>query len=132
MANNNTTSDDVIQSFESNFADKNELPSTLVNMWFKKAVARFSCEVEELNYSDDDGEFCCALPQYAIDTMANYMWQLYQEREVSRINKRVSIVGKDLSFDGMGNTKKYASEELGYITHKSSEMTEHQKPPAYG
>ena len=100
-------------------------------MWFKKAVARYANEIEDLNYDSDIDEFEGELTQFAIDTMANYMWQLYQEREVSKINKRVSIVGKDLSFDGSGQTKKYAHEELFYITNKLSEMTEHYKLPAY-
>lgn len=126
-----TEADEIIQSFESNFADKNELPSTLELMWLKKAVARYSTEIEEVEYDEEEEVFSIKLSQYAIDTMANYMWQLYQEREVSKVNKRVSIVGKDLSYDGSGQTKKYASEELSYIAHKSSEMTEHQKPPAY-
>ena len=131
MALENTIADDVIQSFESNFADKNELPSTLEYMWLKKAVARFSNEVGELCYDEDEMEFGCKLNQFVIGTLAQYMLQLYQEREVSKVNKRVSIVGKDLSYDGAGTTKKYAHEELMYITNKSSEMTEHQKPPAY-
>ena len=73
----NACANDVIQSFESNFADKNELPSSLVNIWFKKAVARYSNEIEELNYDSDIDEFEEGLTQFAIDTMANYMWQLY-------------------------------------------------------
>lgn len=131
MALERTVADDVIQSFESNFADKVELPSTLEYMWLKKAVARYSNEIEEINYDENAWEFDSSLSQFVIDTLANYMWQLYQEREVSKVDKRVSIVGKDLSFDGSGTTKKYAHEELLYIANKSSEMTEHQKPPAY-
>lgn len=131
MALGNTIADDVIQSFESNFADKVELPSSLEDMWLVKAIARYSLELEELCYNEDTQEFNAKLPQFVIDTLANFMWQLYQEREVSKVNKRVSIVGKDLSYDGAGNTKKYAHEELVYISNKSSEMTEHQKPPAY-
>ena len=128
---NKTSAEDIIQSFESNFADKHELPVSLEYMWLKKAVARYSTELEEIGFDDDEQEFCCQLSQYAIDTIANYMWQLYQEREVSKVNKRVSIIGKDISWNSTGNLNKYNSEELGYISNKSSEMTEHQKPPAY-
>jgi hypothetical protein len=126
-----TEADEIIQSFESNFADKNELPSTLELMWLKKAVARYSTEIEEVEYDEEEEVFTSKLSQYAIDTMANYMWQLYQEREVSKVNKRVSIIGKDLSWNSAGNLNKYNVEELAYIANKSSEMTEHQKPPAY-
>lgn len=128
---NRTSADEVIQSFESNFADKHELPVSLEYMWLIKAVARYSTELEEIGFDEDAQEFCCELSQYAIDTLANYMWQLYQEREVSKVNKRVSIIGKDISWNSTGNLNKYNAEELGYISNKSSEMTEHQKCPAY-
>ena len=127
----NTTASDVINSFESNFASKVELPETLVNMWLLKAIARYSVELEALSFDNDTQEFDSTLDQYVVDTIANFMWQLYQEREVSKINKRVSIVGKDLSYDGTGNAKKYSKEELDYIYNKSQEMIDNQKPPAY-
>ena len=127
----NTTASDVIDSFESNFASKVELPESLVNMWLLKAIARYSVELEALTYDRDNQEFDVALDQYVVDTIANFMWQLYQEREVSKINKRISIVGKDLSYDGTGNAKKYSKEELDYIYNKSQEMIDNQKPPAY-
>ena len=132
MASGVTLASEVIESFESNFADKKELPVTLVYMWLKKAAARYSTEIDPVYYDDQTKMFGAALDQFAIDTMANYMWQLYQEREVSKVNKRVSIVGKDLSWNSAGNLNKYNTEELAYIANKSSEMTELQKPPAYG
>lgn len=127
----NTNGDEIIESFESNFADKEELPVTLEDMWLKKAIARYSVEVEPLTFDDDTYEFDKQISQYAIDTLANFMWQLYQERLVSKVNKRVSIVGKDLSYDGTGNTKRYSKEELDYITVKSQEMINNQITPAY-
>lgn len=127
----NTTASDVIDSFESNFASKVELPESLVNMWLLKAIARYSVELEALTYDRDNQEFDEPLDQYVVDTIANFMWQLYQEREVSKVNKRISIVGKDLSYDGTGNTKKYSKEELDYIYNKSQEMIDNQKTPAY-
>ena len=127
----NTNGDEIIESFESNFADKEELPVTLEDMWLKKAIARYSVEVEPLTFDDDAYEFDKQISQYAIDTLANFMWQLYQERLVSKVNKRVSIVGKDLSYDGTGNTKRYSKEELDYITVKSQEMINNQITPAY-
>ena len=128
---NPTTAIDVIDSFESNFADKEELPITLEYMWLRKAVARYGVELTPLEYDEETAEFSEKLDPYIIDTLANFMWQLYQERQVSKVNKRVSIVGKDLSYDGAGNTKKYAKAELDYIFDKSQEMIDNQKPPAY-
>ena len=58
------------------------------------------------------------------------MREYYQEREVSRVNKQVSIVGKDFSIDGAGHTKTAARNELEYFNKNSSEMVENQKPTA--
>lgn len=45
-----TTADDVIQSFESTFADKTPLPDSLVFQWLKKAIARYSMEIDDLTF----------------------------------------------------------------------------------
>lgn len=127
----NTNGDEVIESFESNFADKEELPVTLEHMWLKKAIARYSIELDPLTFDEETNEFDAEISPYAIDTLANFMWQIYQERQVSKVNKRASIVGKDLSYDGTGNTKRYNKEELDYIAIKSEEMINNQVTPAY-
>ena len=59
------------------------------------------------------------------------MKQSYQEREVSKVNKRVSIVGKDISIDGNNGSKTAARNELEYDDNKSSEMIANQMPTAY-
>ena len=59
------------------------------------------------------------------------MKQSYQEREVSRVNKRVSIVGRDLSIDGSNGQKTAARSELDYDTSKSIEMINNVLPTAY-
>ncbi len=46
----NTEAKDVINSFESSFADKQVLPESLEIMWLKKAVGRYSVELDELNF----------------------------------------------------------------------------------
>ena len=127
----NTTANDVITSFESSFQDKKTFPEGLEEMWLKKANGRYSVELEPLNFDDDLQEYDCELSQYIIDTLAEFMKQLYQEREVSRVNKIASIVTKDVSFDGMGNNKKFTSEELKYVSEKAQKMVEYQKPTAY-
>lgn len=63
----------------------------------KKAVGRYSVELDELNFDDELLQFDSKLDQYVIDTLAQFMLQMYQERQVSLVNKRVSIVGKDLA-----------------------------------
>lgn len=127
----NTEAKDVINSFESSFADKQVLPESLEIMWLKKAIGRYSVELDELNFDDELLQFNSKLDQYVIDTLAQFMLQMYQERQVSLVNKRVSIVGKDLSIDGSNGTKTAEKSHLDYITWNASEMVENQKPTAY-
>ena len=101
----NTTAQEVIDSFESSFADRQVLPESLEMVWLKKAIGRYSVELDPLNFDEELWEFDTKLDRYVIDTLAEFMKQLYMERQYSLVNKRVSIVGKDLSLDG-GNAQK--------------------------
>lgn len=127
----NTTANDVIQSFESSFVDKKVLPATLELEWLKKAVGRYSIELDPINFDEEIQEFDCKLGRYVIDTLAAFMKQMYMERQWSLVNKRVSIVGKDLSIGASDNSKKYTQEELSYAESQSIDMIENQKPTAY-
>ena len=127
----NTTAQDVFDSFEGMFADKQIIPEGLELLWLKKAVARFSIELDPLTFDSENLEFSNELNQYAIDTLAAFMKQMYQEREVSKVNKRVSIVTKDISVDGNGNAKTAAKSELDYCDTQSKEMIFDQMPTAY-
>lgn len=126
-----TTAQEVYDSFESSFRDKEIIPDTLELVWLKKAVARYSTELEPISFSEEEMAFDEVLDQYAIDTLAAFMKQMYQEREVSKVNKRVSIVSKDLSIDGNGNSKSASRSELEYDSSKSEFMVQMQKPTAY-
>ena len=127
----NTTAQDVFDSFESSFADKVVIPDALEMQWLKKAVGRYSVELEALSFDPVSKAFDSDIGQYAVDTLAMFMKQYYQEREVSRINKQISIVGKDLSIDGQGHGKTAARNELEYIERQSNIMASNQKPTAY-
>ena len=127
----NTTANDVIQSFEASFVDKREIPLSLEMEWLRKAVGRFSIELDPINFDDEIQEFDCKLDRYVIDTLAEFMVQMYQERQVSLVNKRVSIIGKDISIDGSNGTKTAERNHLKYIREKASDMVENQKPTAY-
>ena len=127
----NTTANDVIQSFESSFIDKRIIPESLELEWLRKAIGRFSVELDPLVFDDELLEFDCKLDRYIIDTLAEFMLQMYQERQVSLVNKRVSIVGKDLSIDGSNGTKTAEKSHLEYIRERASDMVENQKPTAY-
>jgi len=126
-----TTANEVFDSFDSSFRDKEIIPDGLKLVWLKKAVARYSTELDTINFNEDEMSFDTNIDQYAIDTLAAFMKQMYQEREVSKVNKRVSIVTKDISIDGSGTTKSAARNELEYDNSKSAYMVQMQKPTAY-
>lgn len=126
-----TTAQEVIDFFESSFRDKVVLPLELELLWLKKAIGRYSLELEPLEFDEDDSSFIYTLDTYVIDTLASFMKQYYQEREVSRINKQISIVSKDISIDGQGHSKTAAKNELEYIDSLNNELVFHQKPTAY-
>lgn len=127
----NTTAREVFDFFESSFRDKQIIPEELEVVWLKRAIGRYSVELEELEFDELIWEFDRELDPYVIDTLAMYMRQSYQERELSKVNKRISIVTKDLSIDGNGNAKTAAKNELDYYAEKSDVMTDNQKPTAY-
>ena len=127
----NTTAQEVIDFFESSFADKHVLPDSLELVWLRKAIGRYSIELDQLNYDEEIMQFDTKLNDYVISTLAEFMKQLYMERQYSLINKRVSIVGKDLSWDASNSSKKYTKDELDYTSNKTVNMVENQKPTAY-
>lgn len=127
----NTKASEVIDSFESSFADKQIIPFELEMVWLQKAVGRYSAELDPLVFDDKTLSFDAVLDRYVIDTLAQFMYQSYQERQVSLVNKRVSIVGKDLSVDGSGNSKTAERAHLAYVDEKARDMVENQKPTAY-
>lgn len=126
-----TNAQEIIDSFESSFADKQVLPESLEMVWLKKAIGRYSVELDPLNFDEELLEFDTKLDRYVIDTLAQFMYQSYQERQVSLVNKRVSIVGKDLSIDGSNGTKTAEKAHLEYVESKALDMVENQKPTAY-
>lgn len=127
----NTNAREIIDSFESSFGDKRVLPESLEMVWLKKAIGRYSIELDPLTFDEELLEFDCKLDRYVIDTLAEFMKQLYMERQYSIVNKRISIVGKDLSWDASNNSKKYTKDELDYTSNKTVNMVENQKPTAY-
>ena len=127
----NTSASEIIEFFESSFADKHVMPLELELVWLKKAIGRYSKELTDLNYDEELQEFDCVLDTYVIDTLGQLMKKFYQERELSKVNKRVSIVGKDLSVDGSGSSKTAAKNELNYVVAEVTDMVENQKPTAY-
>lgn len=131
MANTQTTAQEVYDSFEASFQDKSIIPEELEFVWLQKAVARYSIELDPIHFDEENLVFDTKLDRYVIDTLGAFMKQSYQEREVSKVNKRVSIVGKDISIDGNNGSKTAAKNELLYDESKSNQMVDNQKPTAY-
>lgn len=126
-----TSATTIIESFESSFVDKHIIPRELELVWLEKAIGRYSVELEPLNYDSILEEFDKKLDRYVIDTLAQFMHQYYQERQVSLANKRVSIVTKGLSVDGSNGAKTAEKAHLEYIERIASDMVENQKETAF-
>lgn len=100
-------------------------------MWLKRAISRYSVELDPLKFNDAFLHFDSKIDNTVISTLAAFMKEFYQEREVSKVNKRISIVGKDISIDGSNGTKSAENEHLKYVAEKSRDMIENQKPTAF-
>ena len=126
-----STYEDVINSFHSSFQDKVLIPKSLEREWFLKAVGKYSYEIDPLNFDEELLEFDTKLDRYVIDTLGSMMKKFYQQRELSKVNKRISIVGKDLSVDGSNGSKTAAKSELEMVSQEVDEMLYKQTPTAY-
>ena len=82
----NTTAQEVFDSFESSFQDKVVIPEALELLWLKKAVGRYTVELDPIVFDEETMEFDSKLDQYVIDTLAMFMLQMYDERELSLIH----------------------------------------------
>ena len=131
MADTPTTAQEIYDSFEASFQDKCVIPEELEKVWLLKAVGRYSIELSPIIFNEDENVFDTKLDRYTIDTLGAFMKQSYQEREMSKVNKRVSIVGKDISVNGNGYDKVATRNELEYDRNKSAEMVDNVKPTAY-
>lgn len=126
-----TTAQEIFNYFESSFQDKSIIPTNLEELWLKKAIAQYNIELGNLEFDETTLEFSTDIDAYIASTLAQYMKVYYMEREVSKVNKRVSIVSKDISIDGNNGSKTAAKNELDYNDIKMQVMTTNQKTPAY-
>ena len=126
-----TKGSEVIDFFESSFADKHVIPDSLIEMWLKRAIARYSLDVEPLVYDKEVKKFSKKLNSSVIETLSLYMKKFYQERQLSLANKRISIVGKDLSINSGMSSSKFIESELEKINTDLRKMIYNQTPSAY-
>lgn len=126
-----TTAKDVIAFFESSFADKQIIPLELEMIWLRKAISRYSLELDPLVFDSELGQFDCMLNDTVISTLGVFMKELYQERQLSKANKRISIVSKDLSVGASDNSKKYTEDEYNLMQENARDIVENQKTTAF-
>lgn len=126
-----TKGSEVIDFFESSFADKHVIPESLVAIWLKRAIARYSLDIEPLIYDEEIEKFSKKLDSSVIETLSLYMKKFYQERQLSIANKRISIVGKDLSVNSGMSSSKFIESELEKINTDLRRMIYNQTPSAY-
>lgn len=126
-----TSANDIYDSFESTFQDKVIIPDGLERIWLLKAIGQYSVEVGPLEFDDNSMEFSGKLDRYTIDCLGLYMKLYYQERQVSKVNKRATIVSKDFSYDGSASTKTSEEKHLVYVRTQLQEILDNLKPTAY-
>lgn len=126
-----TTFHDVIESFESSFADKKEIPESLIKMWLIKSIGDYGVEINPLNYDEDLEEFDSELDRYTIDTLALMIKIKYIEREYNKNVKIASVVGKDISINGTNGLQKYTKDDLEKSKQDLIERLDNLKPTAY-
>lgn len=126
-----TTFADVIESFESSFMGKKQIPESLEKMWLIKAIGNYGVEISPLIFNSTLEEFDSELDRYVIDILATTIKVYYLEREYSRVNKIASIVGNDLSVNAGMSLSKYTEDELKKTKQDLLEMFDNLKPSAY-
>lgn len=134
---------DVVDAFESIIKSKYVIADGLVRQWFKNAVAEYELNIGALGFDSDFDEFDSAngssdcfdnngdLKGYVVLNLAEIMKSYYMQQEVRRVNQLNNIIGKDISLNGTGDTKKYTKAESDLTDFKVSDLYHKQKPPAY-
>lgn len=133
---------EVVSTFESIIKCKYVLSESLVEQWFKNALGQYELDIENLGYDLETQEFVKpsqnsdafesngCLKRGVVLTLAEIMKSYYMEQEVSRVNKLNNIIGKDISLNGTGDTKRFTKEEAEAVNEKIAYMSVKQKPAA--
>lgn len=122
----------IIEIFETKYVDASTLPDGLISLWAKLAIADYEREVSSLKFDVQNEVFKNGISLTTMDVIANIMKLYYLEREFDRQNKKINIVGKDLSLNDTSNAKKMTLSELEYFKSKVDLLLDQAKTPAYG
>lgn len=138
-----TTYTDVVNAFESIIKSKYVIADGLINQWFKNAIGEFELNIGKLGFDVTDNVFSSQngdsslfdedgnLENYIVLNIAELMKSYYMQQEVRRVNQLNNIIGKDITLNGTGDTKKYTALEANGVESKVNDLFHKQKPPAY-
>ncbi len=138
-----TSYTDVVSAFESIIKCKYVLADGLVRQWFLNALGEYELNIESLGFDKENYVFTSPSPSsnafdktgdlknYVVLSLAEIMKSYYMQQEVRRVNQLNNIIGKDISLNGTGDTKKYTKAESDTIDSKIADLYTKQKSPAY-
>lgn len=138
-----TTYGDVVNAFESIIKSKYVLADGLVKQWFINAVGEYELNIANLGYNENEIGFLSTdgdkslfdkngnLKSFVVLNLAELMKSYYMQQERRRVNQLNNIIGKDISLNGTGDTKKYTAEEADMVESKVADFFTKQKTPAY-
>jgi hypothetical protein len=100
-----TTKQDILNFFHTEFQQKTALNEGLENQFLLKAVADFELLLFSPSYNTTTNDFSelLSLPEQMF--LGKLMYKHYLSREKDRILKLNNIVGKDISFTSVGQSK---------------------------
>ncbi|TCI26775.1 hypothetical protein EVJ32_05200 [Exiguobacterium sp. SH5S4] len=99
------TYQDVVQAFHSHFDTHKPTDPGIREQWFTNALARFELELYPIDV-DSNGTFLTEIGRTETYLLGKLMFAEYQHRELDRTIKINNIVGKDISLNSMGDTKR--------------------------
>lgn len=97
-------------------------PIELEKEFFNVALSEFELELYELDWNDEADQFDKDLTGAEINLLGRLMYIAYLERENDRIIKLTNIIGKDISLNGMGDSKRFTIQTLTAQQNKVSKL----------
>lgn len=137
-----TQYENIVSSFESIIKNKYPINDGLIYQWFENALAEYELNIEPLGFDNETQAFYAPdntdafedngnLKRHIILHLAEIMKSYYMQQELRRVNQLNNIIGKDVSLNGTGDTKKYTKAESDLLDYKIADLYTKQKVPAY-
>lgn len=107
-----TTFEDVLESFHTHLQERKPLPSGLDYAFFESALAYYELEINSLDYVEDEQKFKSKLDRTVVYALGMLMYVQYLTRELSRIEKLNGFRGKDIQMTGSDESKRTTKADL--------------------